>query len=379
MNRSRILIVSQRHRPDGFGRKPGYVSFPEGEDVLAACTDADFAMVDADPTHLGIRAWRLVGRTTRRVTHSDRSIASRRRPRTTSAEPLGDHYDVAVFVGFTAWDLPLLEGVRNLSHLADKVIVWFPEVWPSEFDDRRLHHEPFAIADAIFVGIKGTAERLAGIAPCPVHHVPPAVDVTRFAATPLEPSRPIDVLGIGRRDASLHQALLDWSRKSHKLYVYDTLAGAEVLDTIAHRENLGDTYRRTDLAITNYAKYDVPSVIGDQRETPGRLWEGLASGAFMIGFPPDELLQRELIGESVVTPLPPSPAAAVDLIDDLNRADLEGHRRHQVQLALRGHDWIHRWTKIFSLAGIEAPEGFATRRRQLDAMAASLDMVDAQP
>ncbi|MDH3680771.1 MAG: hypothetical protein OEV40_12565 [Acidimicrobiia bacterium] len=375
MNGNSVLIVSQRNRPDGFGRQPGYVSFTEAEDVLAACADADLAFIDVDPSQLRMRAWRLAGRTARRAigVNGAAPLLAAAHPRTATERPLREHYDIAIFIGFTTWDLPLLQGVGDIRRIADKVIVWFPEAWPSEFADPRLRHEPFAIADEIFVGVKATTDELQAVASCPVHHVPPAVDVTRFAAVPLDARRPIDVLGIGRRDPGLHRALLDWSRKRHRLYVYDTIRGTEVPDTPAHRENLGDTYRRTNIAITNYAKYDLPEVIGDLRETPGRLWEGLASGALMVGFAPDEALQRELLGECMVIDLPTNPAAAVELIDELHDVDHSARRQRQVAVALRGHDWIHRWTRIFELAGLPMPDGFDTRGQQLDALAAALE------
>ena len=124
------------------------------------------------------------------------------------------------------------------------------------------------------------------------------------------------MLGIGRRDPHLHQALLDWSRKTRRLYLYDTIAGGSVPDPQAHRENLADHYQRTRVAITNYAKWDVPEVVGEEREIPGRLWEGLASGAQMIGKPPDEELQTRVLGHPVVAPIPDDPSAAVDAINE---------------------------------------------------------------
>ena len=370
MDRSKVLIVSQRDRADGFGRQPGYVAFIEAEDVLAACADADLILLKESLGQVGVRARRAVGRGARRALRTDRSVPTSPMRTWTSAalRPPHDHYDVAVFIGYTEWDLPLLEAVRNLHRLADKVIVWFPEVWSTELNDPRLHHEPFGMADSIFVGMKQATVKLDEIAAPAVHHVPPAVDVTRFAA-PGGEARPIDVLGIGRRDAGLHRALVEWSRKTHKLYLYDTTTGNQVPDTVAHRENLGDTYRRSNIAITNYAKYGMPEITGDERETPGRIWEGLASGALMVGFPPDEELQRELIGECVVVDLPQNPSAAVEVIHQLNLGSHEAQRHRQVQLALRHHDWVHRWIKIFELSGLPVPDGLSLRRRQLEAMA----------
>lgn len=369
-----VLIVSQRDRADGLGRHPGYVSIGEGEDVLASCVDADVVTRPLDPSMVTVRARRLAGRAARRLTRSTRPFPSVSALRSRSApSPPRPHYDVAVFVGLTIWDLALLEAIGDLRRMADRVIAWIPELWTSELTDPRLNHEPYAIADALFVGTKDPVAKLGTIVPCRVHFVPLAADVTRFAAVPLSARRPIDVLGIGRRDPDLHRALLDWSRKDNRLYVYDTISGMRVDDIDAHRQNLGDTCRRADIAITHYAKHDMPSVVGGQREMPGRLWEGLASGVLMAGFAPDEALQTELIGEPVVVELPPEPSAAIDIVDELHRGDHGDRRRHQVGLALRGHDWVHRWRDIFELSGVGVPPGLLQRIDRLEAMADGLD------
>lgn len=367
---SKVLIVSQRRRPDGRGRKPGFASFSEGEDVLAGCTNADVVYTDADPTTGRVTAWRTYGRLVRRffgpgVRPPGSSLLL---PRSTEPGELADHYDVAVFVGYTIWDLPFLECIPRIRERADKVIAWFPEVWPSTFEDERLRWEPWNLLDAAFVGMKEAGPVLGEIAECGVHHLPPAVDVTRFAAPP-DSHRPVDVLGIGRRDERLHAAMADWSRTNKRLYIYDTLSSPMVVDPVEHREYLGELYRRTNLAITNFAKYDMPELVGDLRETPARIWEGLAGGAIMVGRPPDESLQTELIGETVVVPLPTEPRPAMDLLIDLSRADHETQRRHQVQLALRSHDWVHRWATLFERSGLAVPRGVDVRIRQLAALA----------
>jgi hypothetical protein len=278
-----------------------------------------------------------------------------------------------VFIGFTAWDLPLLQYCTRDRKLADRVAVWFPEVWSSEFEDDRLDYEPFGIADAIFVGMEAASDDLRAVAPCPVSHLPIAVDVRAFAPPDLGGPRPIDVLGIGRREPRLHSALLDWSRSASKLYMYDTMSGLRVNDTAAHRANLGSMYQRTNVAITNYAKFNEPQVTRAERELPGRLWEGLASGAIMVGRAPDEGLQRKLIGETVVVDLPAGIPDAVELIDQLHRDPDETIRRRHVQLAMRGHDWAHRWATVFSTMGLDIPSGLQTRIDELAAIATSLD------
>jgi hypothetical protein len=372
----RVLVVSHRRRPDSASRQPGYVSFTEAEAALVAVSAADTAYLTISPSAPSMRLRRAAGHGYRRLGGSNRLLPALPRDRagaTFDGGPVSGRYDLAVFVAMTVWDLPLLERLHDLRRRADRVAVWIPELWLSELADSRIGHEPFALADDLFVGVADSAPALSGVAGRPVTYLPMAVDAVRFAALNPGGPRPIDVLGIGRRLPRLHEALLDWTRKTGRHYVYDTLQGGQVNDYEAHRENLADTYRRSSLAITHYAKFDRPDEIGDQREIPGRLWEALASGVAMVGMPPDEALQRNRPGQAVVRELPTDPAAAVELIDDLCHQDLEAERRRNVHLALTANDWAHRWHSLFETVGLPAPVGLDTRLELLADLADTLN------
>lgn len=370
-----ILIISQRDRPDGFGRQPAYISFLEAEETLAAATGADIVSIDASPSDRRVRARRIAGRQLRRLAHSGVAL-----PPTPSVRAAGprielprEHYDVGVFVGFTNWDLPLLERLPEVRHSCAHLLAWLPEVWASDLDRRQARYEAFGLLDSLYIGMDAASGILADLTPTPVHYVPLAVDTARFSPSGPEQPRPIDVLGIGRRDPELHEHLLDWSRKTSRLYIYDTMSGAVVPDQTEHRANLGDTYARTNVALTSFAKSNMPEVTRGEREIPGRLWEALAAGAHMIGLPPDESLQKRVVGEAVVREMPNDAAAAVEMIDELVTGDYQARRVAATQLALRRHDWAHRWAQIFNLAGIKVPRGIETRIENLAARADSFD------
>ena len=372
-----VLVLSHRHRPDGYGRQPGYVALAEAEDVLAATSGADWAHLNVSPEATMMRIRRAAGRQYRRLTNPSRDLPGfmahgRAGFGYHTDGPLRSHYDIAVFVAITVWDMPLLERVLDARRRADRVVVWFPEVWPLELADPRLNLEPFGLADDVYVGVADSAPILSAMIDRPVTYLPMAADAMRFAAlNPAEP-RPIDVLGIGRRLPALHDALLDWAAKAGRHYVYDTISGGAVPDVAAHRENLAATYRRSKLAITHYAKFDRPDEIGDQRENPGRLWEGLAAGVVMAGMPPRPDLQRRFPGAEVVVELPRDPHQAVATIDELMQEPHEDRRRHQVRLALEANDWGHRWATVFETAGLPAPAGLQTRLDHLKALARGL-------
>ncbi len=371
----RVLVVGHDARPDGLPRMPGYVAFSEAADVLAAASGADVTSVRISPTSPAMRVRRIAGRGYRRAAGRARPVPAfpGDRRAVTTDEPVAGRYDLLVFVAVTEWDLPLLERLHHLRRRADRVAVWFPEVWPGDFDDRRLALEPFGVADDLYVGVADSAPLLRAVAGRPATYLPMAVDVVRFAPDSLDIPRPVDVLGIGRRLPGLHDALLDWSRRTNRYYVYDTVAGGEVLQPRAHRQNLASLYRRSNLAITHYAKFDQPERIGGQREIPGRLWEGLAGATVMAGMPPSESLQRHRPGAPVVEPLPDAPAEAVAMIDELCRRPDEPTRRRNLSLALTANDWGHRWATVFEGAGLPVPSGLQARLDHLAERAEALD------
>jgi hypothetical protein len=98
---------------------------------------------------------------------------------------------------------------------------------------------------------------------------------------------------------------------------------------------------------------------------PGRLFEGLAAGAGLIGIPPDPAFQRRLLGRTVVEAVPTDPDDLPDFLDDA----LAGHDEHRAaantRLALQGHDWAHRWRALFDHLGVTVPAGIEARIERL--------------
>lgn len=373
MSQPRVLIISQRDRADGFGRQPGYIPFLEAEDVLAQCTEADMVMVKQGLDHTSVRLRRLANNLQRQIIGAPRSrvtppaLFDLPGPGTTSGHvELGrnglatSHYDVTVFVALTPWDLPLLRSALK-SVSTDRVIVWFPELWSSSLSDRRITREPFEAVDAIFVGMAASSRRLADLTEIPTSYLPMAVDVERFTGLERNTHRPLDVMAIGRRHAKLHEILLGWARQHGRMYLYDTISGAKVQNPSEHRENLAETYRRANVAITNFAKFDQPSICGDEREIPGRLWEAMASGTLMTGLAPDGDIQRAAVGQQVVLPIPENTDSAVLQIERLVTSDTSAERRYLMDLAARNHDWAHRWSTALHSVGVPPHDGLEQR------------------
>ncbi len=356
----RIALVTQRSVQQGTGQFPAYGAWTEAEDVLIDCVGADLVELTLPIEDPRIRIRRQAGRTVRRLFNNDVALPPHPRART-ARRPLTGLYDVIVFMAHSVWDLQLLERLGPLRQSTDCVVVWFIETWESSYSSGHIKAEPFHAVDHIFVGMDAAVEPLARTIGREVGYLPIASDTVRFGPEHPDNDRPIDLIGIGRRRNEQHAAMLRWAADSGRLYLYDAVKVARPNDMDAHRDTIGSWYRNSKLAVCNFAKSDEQHIVGDHRVMPGRLWEGLAAGAGLVGLPPSEISQKELFGQTVVEPVPHHPAdLPVFLEEQVNRHGPEQAAAH-VRLALCGHDWAHRWASMFAELGFATPPGLEQR------------------
>jgi hypothetical protein len=228
------------------------------------------------------------------------------------------------------------------------------------------------LLDEIFVGEVESAQRLAELLDRPVHLLPLATDAVEFSdrwATRCSEiqggvASPIDVLNIGRRDPALHQALLRWSRADERYYVFDTMVGARVIDHRVHRRALADQLQRTSAAISSYAKYGETGM-EELRWVPARVFDNLASGTLLVGAPPHPASQRLLFGREVVHPLPEDPVEGAEVVAALSASPALLEREENMRIAMRGHDWSHRWISLLETCGHRPARTLLERRDRL--------------
>lgn len=361
----RIVLITQRDVSLGTGRQVAYGTWSEAEDVLIEAGETDLVRLSMPIEHPRIRMRRSLGRTWRHI----RGPSGRLPGLIGSNDPsrgLSGRYDVAIFVAFATWDLQLVERLRALRQHADRIVVWFFETWPSSYDDGRVAHEPFNTVDDVFVALEGAVEPLADTVGREVTYLPMATDTLRFSPERPETERPVDLIGIGRRRQEQHDAMLRWAAESDRFYLYDTTTIDRPRDYRRHRDTIGHWYANSKLAVCNYGKSDQTELIGDLRIIPGRLWESLASGAGMVGLPPDEAMQRQVLGRSVVEPIPESPEDLPIFLEEMITRHGPAEAAANIRLALRSHDWAHRWCDLFEHLGLEAPEGLQHRKAELN-------------
>lgn len=362
-----VLVLSQRGAAGGPAEQLAYSAWSEAENVLVEHGGAALGLIDLHRHRARVRLRRVAGRGFRRIAGPDRLI-----PAWSDGllEEVGET-DHLVFMAHGAWELALVERLGRLRRSAKTISVWMPEVWPSELDSR-LAFEGYDMIDHIFVGIREVVDLFTDILPnADVHCLPPAADVLTFGGADPEPKRNIAVLGIGRREPTQHEQILEWAATNQELYLYDTLDGKAV-SWREHRDAVATWYRQSRIAVCNYGKHDRPRQIGNLRIVPGRLFEGLAAGSILIGMPPDEENQRRLVGDVVV-----ESTESTDLVDLLDKYNDPAARREMslrnASLAARRHDWAHRWRDLLEVLGVDRPVRLDERLALLQSRADEID------
>ncbi len=365
----RIAIVTRRDTREGTGKYPAYDAWTEAEDVLRDTVDVDLVRLYEPIETASVRARRHTGRLMRTMFGTDRAMP----PIGRSAKPLRSltgQYDLVIFMAYSIWDLPLLERLGRVRDHADTVAVWFIETWPSTYRDRRVTQEPFHTVDRIFVGLDAAVTPLSKVLGRRVDYLPLATDTLRFGPARPGTRRAIDLIGLGRRRADQHETFLDWANEHDRLYLHDTTAIGRPLDPDSHRDAIGRWYSQSKLATCNYAQHDNTNLIGELRCMPGRLWEGLAAGAALIGDAPSTRSQIELFGKSVVAQVPDDLRALPRFAEDQLITRSQSDINEQVRLALTGHDWAHRWRQMFQTMALPVPDELQDR---IDALALRAD------
>ena len=356
----RVAMVTRRNARGGTGQYPAYGAWDEAEDILIDGVETDLIYLTRPIETPPVRLRRSLGRFARKVAGPDTALPSIPSP-ISPTRRLSGRYDVAVFMAYSIWDLPLIEALGSLRRWADSVVVWFIETWPSAYVDGRVALEPFHAVDHVFVGMDVAVEPLSQALGREVVYLPIATDAIRFGPESPDAARPVDLIGLGRRREDQHTSMLQWAEDHHRLYLYDTAQLESPRDLPRHRDTIGRWYSQSKLATCNYAKIGEEQITGGHKVMAGRLWEGLASGAGLVGLPPNEISQRDLFGHTVVEPVPEDPGDLPDFLEEQIARHGPAEISANVRTALLGHDWGHRWESMFEHLGLGVPPGLRDR------------------
>ncbi len=364
---SNVLLLSLRNVEDVVAFCAQY----EFEDVIASVTDADMAAPEGlEGVELSRRAYKLA-----RYLTGSRRLADSIAPRLT-ARRLEKEYDLFLPVFSHPHQLFALSCIPDWRKRCRKAACFIAEAWDHLLPGYLL--ELLSEFDHVFIAAQhviGTVARMIG-RPC--SYMPHGVDALRFCPWPDPPARSIDVCSIGRRSPVTHEKLLEAAQQGRIFYYYDTIKPTAKQVTFhvnsgpEHRFLLATLLKRSRYYIANRARANQPELTRGRDEIGGRFFEGAASGAIVIGDPPniDEFRKRFDWPDAVI----PMPFDAPDVAKRIEEIDADPARqtrirRDNVSNALLRHDWVHRLRTMMDAVGVSPPERMLAREASLRSLA----------
>jgi len=342
----------------------------EAQDVLAEVDDVDLICLERRNRYQLKEFWQrrlMFHDISRRVVFANPGLRKVRLTR---------EYDLFLARLQTEKDLLDVNAIEGWKDHCKTSVCWIDEIWAASLPSQKYWIHAFKQFDHVFVGMRGTVAPLSDAIGQPCRYLPPAVDALRFTPYPDPPARVIDVCSIGRRQESIHQALLEAARRRDLFYLHDTFAGlslANVYDHRQHRDHFANLTKRSRYFMVAPGKVDCFSETRGQAEVAGRYFEGAAAGAVMIGQVPNcQVFQELFFWQDAVVEIRPDGS---DVSEVLLRLDLEPERvaamsrRNAVEALLR-HDWVYRWKEIFQVVGLEPSSRMLERERRLRELAA---------
>jgi hypothetical protein len=357
---ARVLLVSLR-RLNGHA---AWCSNYEFEDVIGSVDDVDMLELDPAPRRA------LSQRLSRALAF--RGLSTTFNPGVRPVE-LRHDYDLAVFICMNVWDLLYLNALRGWRTRCKVKVCYMVEFYAGQELDLAPLLRPLGHFDHLTQCFSSSVATVARASGRPCHHVPLAADVLRFTPYPVPPARVIDVLSLGRRSEPVHQGLLRDARERGHFYLHDTIPGPHVYpaNPAEHRQMFANQAKRSRFFVTYPAKFGDGENQG-LSEVGARFYEGAAAGAVLLGgaptvpafqddFPwPDAVVEPHIDGSDV--------GAVVDSL--LARpAELARLSVRNAVLALRRHDWAHRWKTLLGIAGLSPRPALGARLARLEALA----------
>lgn len=258
-------------------------------------------------------------------------------------------------------------------------ICFLGEVWNKDREALRAYASLLREFDHIFLHIGASLPMVSELVGRPCHQLSVGVDTIRFSPFPNPPARTVDCYSMGRRSAVTHDALVRLaSRETPRFfYLYDTVRNFEVIDTLEHRRLVAETIKRSRYFIAYKHNVNASNQTGGDEALGGRLFEGVAGGAVVLGIAPDcPEYATYFDWPDAVVPIAFEPADLAGTLAalDANPERVAQIRARNVSASLRRHDWAHRWTAILKTIGLEASPGLVTRRARLEELAAMAEV-----
>ncbi len=362
--RPRICIPTARR----FSRKAFQCGHLEAQDVLTECADVDLLCLEAEREF----SWKL--HWLRRLMYRDISRRLAYMNPGLKRIQLTGEYDLLVVMCQGYWDFLYVNAIDGWRDHCRTSVCWIDELYVADLPRFRYWLPSLRRFDHVVVGMHATVGPLSEAIGRPCHYVPGAVDALRFSPYPHPPGRVIDVYSVGRKIEPVHQALIQMAARERLFYLHDTLqtADSQAPTHREHRDLYANTAKRSRFFMVAPGKVNVTEDTGGQVEVGFRYYEGAAAGTVMLGQAPDCPSFREMFDWSEpVVHVRPDGSDVADVLCALSAQPdrARGIARRNAEGALRRHDWIHRWRRIFEIAGLRPTTGMERREQTLRELA----------
>jgi hypothetical protein len=343
---SRVCMLSQRE----IRKHAAWCSMYEFEDVICEIDDVDridlragkgFSWQDRAVCSL---VWRQISRLSTRLNPGIRPLS------------VESEYELFVYVCMNPWDLLYLNAVHGWKEKCRKKVCYLFEVWGGIAHRYKHLLELLNQFDHVFMALGSSVDPVRKLVDTPCCHLSLAADTLRFSPYPNPPPRSIDVYSLGRRREGLHKELYEMSRQKEIFYVYDTIADGHIqpANHREHRDLYGNLAKRSRFFIAFPAKVDMEEETQGLSEPGMRFYEGIASGAVLVGQAPrSDIFKKEFDWPDSVISVGNNINHFIEVLKSFKCDPEKFDRlsRTNAGEALRRHDWAHRWKEILRITG----------------------------
>lgn len=383
--RSRVLIASEYNAKD----RAHFAQSFEFCSVIASCEDADVVAPGLDevierrfrallPAH--DKTANVQRDVNRLVNGIRKGLRLRNAP---SIEPvvITEDYDMFFYVAWSPQSLVELTRIKGWRQRCKVAVAYLFELWSSTLEQDRAYLRLLDQFDHVFLLHGKCLPALPSYTKAPCSLLPVGVDCLLACPYPSPPERVIDVYSIGNRSEAVHRQLLQYGLEGDFFYIYDSLASSNSLvrDWAEHRSLLTGMIKRSRYFIgfspASLSGYKAGKVAGEHL-LPGRLFEGAAGGAVILGTAPrcPEYAQYFDWPDAVVE-ISPDGSDVIQKLKELdeNQNWVARIRRNNVKGSLLKHDWAHRWRHILAVMGMEPLPPLLAREARLNDLAMMID------
>jgi Glycosyl transferases group 1 len=292
---------------------------------------------------------------------------------------LTQNYDLFFFVGWSPQSLVELSRIKKWRSRCKIAVAYLFELWSSTLAADAPYLRLLEQFDYVFLLHSASIPHLSSYTRAHCSFLPIGVDCLISTPYPSPPQRVIDVYSIGNRDPRVHQQLMALAERRNLFYVYDSLSSTDsrVKDWGEHRLLLANTIKRSRYFIgfspATLVNSKTHKVAGEQ-VLAGRLFEGAAGGAIILGTAPHCPEFSEYFDwPDAVIEVPPDSADIAAVIDELDAQPKRTEQARQTNAVrcLLQHDWIYRWAHILSTVGLEPLPELHCREALLNDIAAT--------